>query len=236
MKKGTGLLLGGAMAMVLTGCSGSQLKEEDASKCVQVELDATYKGQFDGMVDFYTNVTAEDGREQYDANVQGEAYNFLTGLGPDNVDGTGAVEPTELQLHRAYGIFEDIYAQSKYTIVSSTKQSDGTFAVKVSVEPLDIIHLLDENYEEGFEEFWTKFDAVDVEGMSDEEFETWYEDTFAEEYYDTLMDVLEAQVDDMGYLDEKSIVIQVQQDEDGSLFFSDEDWMNLDALIIDYNL
>ena len=121
------------------------------------------------------------------------------------------------------------------SIASTTKQDDGTFAVKVNIKPLDILHLVSDNFEESFTAFFTKFEAVDTESMSDEELETWYVNTFAAEYYDTLLDLIESQIDSMGYLDEKSIVIQVQQSEDGSLFFSDEDWINLDNLIIDYN-
>ena len=95
--------------------------------------------------------------------------------------------------------------------------------------------MLSDNIEAGFEEFQAKFGAVDVESMSDEEFETWYVETFSREYYDTLLDLLEEQIPNLDYMDEKSIVIQVQQSEDGSLYFSDEDWVNLDNLIIDYN-
>ena len=42
-------------------------------------------------------------------------------------------------------------------------------------------------------------------------------------------------VPNLGYKEEKSIVVQVQQSEDGSLYISDEDWRNLDNLIIDYS-
>ena len=72
--------------------------------------------------------------------------------------------------------------------------------------------------------------------MEEDEFLTWYTETYAREYYDTLLDVLEEQVPNIGYLDEKSIVIQVQQSEEGALFISDEDFGNLDWLIIDYNM
>ena len=51
---------------------------------------------------------------------------------------------------------------------------------------------------------------------------------------DTLLNILEEQIPDIGYKEEKSIVIQVQQDEDGSLYISSEDLQNLDRLIIDY--
>lgn len=231
------LILAGVMLLGLTACGGKGMTTEDASKCVQVELDTTYKGKFDGFVDFYSNVTTQDARDQYDANIEGEAYNVLVGLGPESFDGSGnSVEPSDMQLHRAKELYKEIYAKADYTIASSTKQDDGTFAVKVTIKPLDVLHLVKDNFEAGFDAFFTKFEAVDTESMSDEEFGTWYESTFASEYYDTLLDLIEDQIDSMGYLDEKSIVIQVQQSEDGSLFFSDEDWANLDNLIIDYNI
>lgn len=231
------LLLGAAMLLSLCSCGGKGITTEDASKCVQVEMDATYKGQFQGFVDFYSNVTTEDAKNQYNDNVEGEAYYFLYSFGPEAVDGSGdTVEPTDMQLHRAKELYEDIYAKADYTITSSTKQDDGTFAVKLAIKPMNVLHLLGDNFEAGFEEFWAKFDAVDVDSMSDEEFGTWYVETFAREYYDTLLDLLEEQIPNIDYMDEKSIVIQVQNNEEEGLSFGDDDWKNLDDLIIDYNV
>lgn len=231
------LILCGAMLLSLCACRSDGLTTEDASKCVQVELDATYKGKFDGFVDFYSNVTTDDAKEQYDANVEYEAETFLDGMGvPSLEDEDVSVEPSEMQAKRARDLYKDIYAKADYSIVSSSKQDDGTFAVKVNVKPLDVFALVNENFDAGFEDFWTKFDAVDTESMSDEEFENWYVNVFAPAYYDTLLDLLEEQIGSMGYKEEKSIVIQVQQSEDGSLFISDEDFANLDWLIIDYNV
>jgi len=155
---------------------------------------------------------------------------------PDPADTSVIVEPSEMQAVRSRQLYKDIYAKADYTIVSSSKQDDGTFAVKVNVKPLDVIKLVDDNFDAGFEAFWTKFDAVDTDSMSDDELATWYTDVFAAEYYDTLLDLLEDQIPNIGYGDEKNIVIQVQQSEDGSLFISDEDFGNLDWLIIDYNM
>lgn len=231
------LLLGAVMLLGLSSCGGKGMTTEDATQCVQVEMDATYKGQFQGLVDFYNNVTTEDARNQYNDNVEGEAYYFLYSFGPEAIDGSGdTVEPTDMQLHRAKELYEDIYAKAEYSIASSTKQDDGTFAVKLVIKPMNVLHLLSDNFEKGFEAFWTKFDAVDVDSMSEEEFGTWYEETFAKEYYDTLLDVLEEQIPDIDYMDEKSIVIQVQNDEEEGLSFGDEDWKNLDNMIIDYNI
>ena len=238
-KRIAALSLAALMALSLSACrdlNGSNLTTKDASECVQVELDTTYKGQFEGFVKFYNNMTTSDAREQYDANVEGEAMIFLNGMGiPSLEDENSNVEPSEMQIHRAKELYKQIYAKADYSIVSSSKQDDGTFAVKVPVKPMDVFTLLVNNYDDGFEAFWTKFDAVDTDSMSDEEFANWYTNVLAPEFYDTLLDVLEDQIPDIGYKDEKSIVIQVQQHEDGGLFISNEDWQHLDDLIIDYS-
>ena len=232
------LSLAALMVLGLTACRDTSggLSADDAKKCVQVEMDTTYKGEFSGFVDFYNNVTTSDAKEQYDANVEGEAFIFLDGMGiPTLEDQNTVVEATDLQLHRLKELYKQIYAKSDYTVVSSTKQEDGTFSVKVTIRPLDVFTLLMEDYDAGFEAFWTKFDAVDTDSMSNDEFVTWYNETLAPEFYDTLLNILEEQIPDIGYKEEKSIVIQVKQDEDGSLYIISEDLQNLDRLIIDYS-
>lgn len=235
MKKTRLAALGLALLTLLglTACN-SGLSTLDAARCVEVELDATYKGQFDGFVDFYNNVTREDARSQYDNNIEAESYNTIMAFGLTTIDGEGTVEPSELQLHRARQLYEDIYLRSDYSVVSSTKQSDGTFAVKLSIHPMDILHLLSDSFDDAFADFIAKYENVDTISMTDEEFETWYLEAYVSDYYDTFLDALEAQIPNIGYLDEKTIVIQVLENENG-LYFTQEDWANLDALIIDYN-
>ena len=105
-------------------------------------MDTTYKGEFSGFVDFYNNVTTSDAKEQYDANVEGEAIQKgvvkLRGkglvvpgdklivahgvgihrvkLGPEGlkagVDQNTVVEATDLQLHRLKELYKQIYAKS----------------------------------------------------------------------------------------------------------------------------
>lgn len=237
-KRVSALALAGAMTLSLGACSGG-MTTDDASKCVQVELDATYKGEFSGFVDFYSNVTTDDAKSQYDANVEGEVGNFLSMYGMPTVEDSNTLQEfSDMQMHRAKQLYQQIYAKSDYTITSSSKQDDGTFAVKVNIKPMNIIKLVDDNYDEGFAEFDAKFDAIkeEVQAMSDEEFATWYTDTYVREYYDTLLDVLEEQIPNIDYLEEKSIVIQVQQSEDGALMITNEDFGNLDWLMIDYNM
>lgn len=231
------LVIALAMTASLAACGGGGLTTEDASQCVQVEMDTTYKGNFKGFMDFYSNVTEEDAKAQYDANIEGESDYFFRMYGlTDPEDSSSILAPSEMQTFRARNLYKDIYSRTDYSIASSSKQDDGTFAVKVVVKPINIITLVDDNIEDYFADFVAKFNAVDTESMSDEEFLTWYQDVYAAEYYDTLLDLLEQQIPNIDYLDQKDIVIQVQQDEDGSLFISTEDLGNLDYLLIDYNM
>lgn len=230
------LALAALLILGLAGCKSGSITTKDASQCVQVELDTTYKGKFDDFVDFYSNVTTSDAKKQYNDKIESEAAYFMNIYGvPTPEDRNTTLDPSELQLQRARELYKKIYAKADYSITSSSKQEDGTFAVKVNVKPLDIIKLVDDNFEDGFEAFWVKFDAVDIDSMSDEEYIAWFTGVLAPEYYDTLLDLLEAQIPNMGYLSEKNIVIQVQPAEDGSLLISNEDFDNLDWLIIDYN-
>ena len=240
LKRCVVLTLCALLTLALAACSGSALNKglstKDAQECVQVELDTTYKGQFSGFVDFYNNVTTSDAKDQYEYNIEYEAayFFYLVGM-PDPEDTSVDLDPSDMQTYRCKQLYKDIYAKSDYTVVSSSKQGDGTFAVKVTIRPMNILSLVSSNWDEGFAEFDEKFDKVDTDSMTDEEFVTWYRDVYVPEYYDTMLDLLEAQIPNIGYTAEKSIVVQVQQSEDGSLFISSEDWWNLDDLIIDYS-
>lgn len=232
------LALCGAMLLSLASCREKGITTEDASQCVQVEMDTTYKGIYDGFVDFYENVTTQDAREQHDSNLTAEAQYFFRAFGAPTLDDSDTtVEPSEMQLHRAKEIYGQIYAKSDYTITSSSKQDDGTFAVKMTVKPMNIMELVNQcvENETGFEDFYDKYGEVDLESMAEEELSTWY-DNFVSDYYDTLLSVLGAQIPNIGYEEEKSIVVQVIVDEDTqALYISSDDLHNLDDIIINYN-
>ena len=242
-KRIAALSLCALMSLSLAACrdpNGSGLNTKDAQECVQVEMDTTYKGDFAGFVKFYSNVSTSDAKEQYDYNIEGETNFLLYSLGPTSLeDSSTSMDPSAMQLHRAKELYKSIYAKSDYSIVSSSKQDDGTFAVKVTVRPIDLLTALYDNWAEYFDPFWEKFDSDQMneylDGLTDEEFYDWYATVYAPEYYDTLLDLLEATIPNLGYKGEKSIVVQVQQSEDGSLYISNEDWQNLDDLIIDYS-
>ena len=227
-----------AMVFALTACDDGGLSKEDASKCVQVEMDCTYKGEFDGFLEYYSNVTKSDAQDQYIANLDGEVNFFLSpamyGL-EDPEDPNSYLSPSDALYARAEDIYKEIYAKSSYTIQPAAKQDDGTYAVKVVVQPIDIISQVNDDFDAHFTDFIARYEDVDAESMSEEEFLDWYVNTYAEDYYTTLLDLLESKVPTIGYLDDKSIVIQVDMGDESNIIITQEDWSNLDNLIIDYN-
>lgn len=225
-----GLLL--ALGLTLTGCDnisaimgGGQI---DGVAYMQGFLDVRYKGIFDPEYLKSVDLTEEGAREVYDENAQAETDIFISGF---NVE-----YPTEEFKARMAELYKTIYAKSDYTVVSSAKQDDDSYSVKITVRPLDIIQLMDGKLDEFSETFEAKFADVDTDAMTEEEFEDWYENTYDFEYQNGLADLMESLIPEMGYMDEKSIAVQIEKDpDDGYYVINEESFQSLDALIIDYN-
>ena len=211
---------------------------EEAAQCLQVELDTTYKGQFEGFLDFYDNMTLEEAQAQYDANLEGEAQFFFYWLGPqdpESMDGD-VIEPSPEQLARARALYREAYAQSDYTVLSAEKTEEGVFALKVQIRPLDLYVRLDERFDGHLTSFWDEIDQLDLDAMSDEEFLAWYGEAFAPRYYDACLDLLEACTPDLGHLPERTLTVTLRQEADGSLHFYDTDWQAIDNQIMKYDI
>ena len=58
---------------------------------------------------------------------------------------------------------------------------------------------------------------------------------YEEEWFQLILDTLEAKLPELGYLEPQTQVVQVTLDDDGLWGFNEQDFYNLDVLIIDYN-
>lgn len=211
-----------------------QILGDWAAEYIEAYLDITYKGKIDGYPEFFGRQKA---REMYEANIRGEAWMFLYGYGIPPLDDSADPQTwSEAQQLRAEALYQEIYAKADYTVDPAVKRSDGTFVVTVRIRPLDIMKLVDDGYDAGFEEFWPKIDGEidDAAYMSDEELEDWYTGAFASAYHDFLLDLLEAQLPHMGYSEERTLEVALQWGEDGELWLEDEEFSRIDEIIIDY--
>ena len=217
LKQGVALGLAVALAVTLTACGGG-LTTNDAKAYIQGILDMTYLGQYNEDYIELVDGTEAECEENYLGGLETEAeyfaYYFDSVLTDDLKD-----EVIEL--------YKEIYAHSKYTITDATKASDGGFTVTVQVEPIDIMTQVIENDIDAYvDAFNARYDAGEFDEMTDEEYE--------EEWLSGIIELVRGRLDQTGYLETKSIVVQVQIDEEGVYGLNEDDFGNLDMLIIDY--
>lgn len=220
LKHGLALCLILVMALTLTACGGG-VTASDAKDLVQGNLDEIYLGKFDPEYLKLVDITEEEARQTYEEGLEVEAEMFAYYFDIYNMTDELKEEIIEL--------YQEIYAQSKYTVGEASKLDESTFAVKVQVSPLDIFELVVDASEEALQPFFDKYENVDIASMSDEEY-----DAYDKEWADAVLDLCWEKLPEMGYGDERSLVIQVTLDEDDYWVMSGDDFNNLDEIIITY--
>lgn len=216
MKRLTAMGLSLLLALGLTACGG--LSTGDAQDYVQGILDMTYLGQFNEEYMKLVDVTEEECQENYQAGLETEAeyfaYYFQSYL-------------TDEMRQPIVEMYQEIYSHSKYEITDAGKAKDGGFTVTVQVEPIDIFTLvMESDFDSYVDQFNARVNAGEFDAMSDDEFES--------EWLRGVIALVESKMDQLGHLETKSIVVQVQRDEEGVYGLNEDDFGNLDMLIIDY--
>ena len=127
-------------------------------------------------------------------------------------------------------MYKKIYSHAKYTVEPASLQDDGSYTAKVIIEPIDIMVKADEIYENGthapLEVFVDKIDSMD--DITEQE----YVDLCVE-YGFILVDMIEDLIPEIGYEEQKSIVVQIIEVDD-FLQMNDDDFEVLDSYIITY--
>ena len=145
------------------------------------------------------------------------------------VESTLDQETTDRLTAELVEMYREVYAHSKYTVDSASRMDENTYSVKVTVEPIDIFHLVADDLDNG---------AMDeLNSRYPESFES--EAQYAQyevEWVERMIELVYENLPDLGYLDPTSTLVQVSWDEDENLWgIPDDDFWSLDALIIDYN-
>ncbi len=220
MKRSIALCLVLVMALTLTACGGG-VTAKDATALVQGNLDEIYLGKFDPEYLELVDITEADARETYEEGLEVEAEVFAYYFDISNMTDEIKAEIIDL--------YKEIYAWSKYTVGEASKLDESTYAVKVVVSPLDIFVLVDEAFDEAMEPFYTKYANVDISAMSDDEY-----NAYDKEWADAVISLCREKLPEMGYLEDRSLVIQVTLDEDDYWVMSGDDFNSLDEIIIEY--
>ena len=220
----TAWLLACTLALGLAACGDITPKEAQAY--IQGELDACYLGQYNqDYLDLLGISAAAAEAQHYVWNTQAEAE-FLM----DYLD----IYPTEASYEQAVDLVRDIYACSKYQVGTASKLEDGSYAVTVTVQPMDImVRFASQNDPV---DFW--YAALDRHGiytqealdaMSDADYEALEDD-----YAAGMLEGIRALLPEMGYGPSQSVVLQLQL-EDDTYTLVETDWQHLDSMIIDYS-
>ena len=220
----TALLLAGVMALGLAACGG--ITSDDAEAYIQGLLDASYLGQYNQEYLDLADITEEESRtEDYEWNTAAEAEILREYL---------AIQSTDASIQQSVDLIKEIYAHSKYSVTGASKLEDGSYAVTVSIQPMDI--LIRYQNQTDVNEIWMTvlaehgvMDQAALDAMSDEEYMA-LEDIYAA----AVLDGIQALVPEMGYGPEQSVVLQLQLEGDTYTLVG-TDWQHLDGMMIDYS-
>jgi len=232
LKKLAAACLALAMVLALTACEdGKGMKPADATALVKGNLDEIYLGVFDPDYLESVGITENQAEETYLGGMESEAQYFFYYYGYE--DSYNYV--TEEQMQEAVDMYKEIYSKARYTVQDAVEQSDGTFAVKVVFEPIDVhSQITDEDFGAFAEDFFAGFEDVDTESMTDEEWDAWLTEEFYPAYNKAILELVKPKVATLGYEKENSTVIQVVKDEDGYYTMDDTGFQTLDSLLITY--
>lgn len=217
-------LLGAAvLVFLLTACG--DVTPDEAKAYIQGDLDACYLGQYNEEYLEITGMTADEAEEQ--------CYLWNTSAEADILMNYFELYPTDATTRLAVELIQDIYAGSKYQVGSASKLEDGSYAVTVTVQPIDIIYRYTSQNDPAL--VWAE--ALDRHGiytqealdaMSDEAYLA-LEDDYAAAVLGGIRDLLPR----MGYGPQQSVVLQLQL-KDNSYTLVETDWQHFDGMVIDY--
>ena len=216
-----------AAVAVLTVLSGCQSTTKDATVYVKGELDATYLGTYDqAYIDVVKDMTEADAKQKFDDNVKWEAEILVEDWLPIDM-------PTDKVYDRAEEVIAEIYSHAKYTVADAEKLKSGDIAVEVTVSPIEIIPLLTEDFQENA---W--YDILDANGIeTQEQMDALTDDEYQvldEAYAIVLLDELENLIDDLTYVEDQVIMLQMKKDSDGYYVLVESGIQKLDEVMIDY--
>jgi len=203
----------------LTGCSG--VDALDAKVYVDGLLRECYLGETTQDYMDMVEIGEKDVASAYEDTMEQAAQDFLRYYAVE--------EPSKELRSEVVDLCKEIYSHAAFEVTSAARQEDGSFSVKVSVEPIDIVRLADEAWEEAMAEFLPQEPPEEEEEQGEEA-------TVAETYADALLELYRSLLPETGNLEPVSLTVQLEQDEEGRYALTQEDFARLDREILDYEL
>lgn len=220
-KKLTALALSTALALGLCACGGGEkeaLSPFDAKVYVDGLLRETYLGEYLPEYLELVGITESEAEYAYQTSLDTEVSNCLYYYDIDY--------PTDRLREELGKLYREIYGHAKFEVISAAEQEDGSYVVKVSVEPVDTIRLAQDKREKALKEFDEKYPADMQATMTGEELD--------KKRADIVLKALRDVVEDTGNLPAEEILVQITRDEEGVYSLPTAELKKIDDRIIDY--
>jgi hypothetical protein len=225
------------MLLTVGGCSvlADMVGTSRITTLVQGNIDAIYKGIYDSEYLDIVNDTETQAEQDYldGMEIEAEYFAFYWGILDSDLDEKYEDLDADFRAELVE-MYKEIYRHARYTVNDAVAQKDGSYTVQVYIEPMDIMEQAYELYDSGEYEplnaFWDKYADVSLADMSDEDY--W---AYTHEYGRILVKMVTDLIPEMGYLEQKSQAIQVQEGSDGVLRINEDDWSIFDDYILSYS-
>ncbi len=220
MKKFLKIAAAALALLIITGCSGAY-SAKNAKELVKWNLDSIYLGVHDPEYIVSTGSTAAELAAGYEDGIVFEVEYFAGYAGIEYLTDDIKEELIE--------IYKEIYTHSSYEVGESVRTDEDTYTVSVTVYPIDVIELLLEDYENYLDDFYEKYALADVEAMTEEEYAE-----YDHEWALGMVAALRAQLPKIGNLSGETLSMRVELSDDGYWAINEEDFMEVDWVIISY--
>ena len=229
------VLLALVMVIGITACGKIDISgggTKDITLLVRGNLDAVYPGTFDPDYLDLVGTDEASAEADYVAGLESEAEYFCYYFGI--IDSTFGEDfsdiPEDLQKELVQ-LYRDIYSKSRYECKEAVEQEDGNYTVQVLIDPIDVIQtcydmIVSDSYQP-WNEFNTKYNDAD---LSDPAVNAEY----IREKARMAIDLVNSQLPNLGYQDQKSLSVQVQKDEEGYYSINSDDWTMIDLYMVTY--
>ena len=128
-------------------------------------------------------------------------------------------------------MYAEIYAHAWFEVVSAAEQDDGSFSVKVNVEPIDIVRLVDADWAETVQPFYDEYPYEVQSAMEEEAYRA-----MDAQWARLVVDLYQEKLSETGNLAAQTVTVQLERDRDGNYAITSEDLGRLDEAVIDYSV
>lgn len=216
MKKASVIAAAAVMAVSLTGCGSSA---KTYTEYVQAVLDCTYFNQTAKYMEL-TEATSDEAAAVYQDEIEYVAELLCYNLAVE-VDYVNEGVMTGYEKLAA-----DLIKKVKYTVDDAVKSGDA-YHITVNCEPIDYWDAVYEETEAFYSgEFGEKYEAAATE----QELEA-----LENEYAMEVLEIASSHVASITYKEPVKKIVEITVDEDGLYGIADQDWLDIDDLLLDMN-